>query len=94
MSTAFAGWRVVVSAGPTFEDIDPARWHDYRLILRADRWAELYIDGRRIAAAPPLDDIDEHAPVRILLGRRSLDTRLVHDDVRLYEGWRVLPNDR
>lgn len=26
MSTAFAGWRVVVSAGPTFEDIDPARF--------------------------------------------------------------------
>lgn len=75
---------------PFPEDLDPAEWHDYRLMLRADRWAELFIDGRRIAAAPPLDRIDEDAHVRILLGRRSLDTRLVHDDVRLYEGWRTL----
>jgi len=38
MTTAFAGRRVLVTAGPTFEDIDPVRFIGNRSTSAPPRW--------------------------------------------------------
>ncbi len=69
-----------------------ADWHGYTIVLRPDRWRELYIDGRPVALAEPWTGPHASATASVVLGYRSLGTRLVQDDVRVYEGLAAFPS--